>query len=266
MTLDLGLKNKVVMITGGAEGIDGAISEACLREGAIPVIVNADSPAVQKFAEKLRAQGSRFELLTMYLDSPETCQAAVEEALRRCGRIDALVNNAGVNDKVGLETGDPQLFLHSIKSNLWHYYAMAHYALPSLKESKGAIVNIASKTAVTGQGGTSGYAAAKGGTLALTREWAVELLPYGIRVNAIVPSEVATPQYNRWIATFPEPEAKLRSIVEKIPLEQRMTEPTEIASMALFLLSSQSSHTTGQHLYVDGGYVHLDRAICEAHN
>lgn len=261
--MDLGLKDKVIVITGGAEGIGGAISETCLREEAIPVIVNADSPAVQTFGQKLRDRGARFELLTLYLDGPEACKAAVDETLRRCGRIDALVNNAGVNDKVGLESGTPEEFLTSVKRNLWHYYSMAHYALPALKKSQGSIVNIASKTAITGQGGTSGYAASKGGELALTREWAVELLPYGIRVNAIVPSEVNTPLYQRWIATFPNSEEKLRSITSKIPLGQRLTEPTEIASMALFLLSSQSSHTTGQLIFVDGGYVHLDRALPE---
>lgn len=261
ITLDLGLKDKVVLITGGAEGIGAAISRACIREGAIPVIVNSDSPAVQAFARDLRSEGARFELLPIHLDGPETCKAAVEEAMQRCGSIDALVNNAGVNDKVGLEHGDPERFMQSIHRNLWHYYSMAHFALPSLKKSKGVIVNIASKTAVTGQGGTSGYTAAKGGVLALTREWALELLPYGIRVNAVVPSEVATPQYQRWLGTFADPEAKLRSIVEKIPLGQRMTQPEEIASTVVFLLSSQSSHTTGQHIYVDGGYVHLDRAI-----
>lgn len=255
------MKDKIVVITGGAEGIGGAISEVCVREGAIPVIVNSDSPAVQALAQKLRDQGVRFELLTMLLDQPEDCKSAVEQILQRCGRMDALVNNAGVNDKVGLESGDPDRFLASVKSNLWHYYAMAHYALPSLKDTRGSILNIASKTALTGQGGTSGYAAAKGGVLALTREWAVELLPYGIRVNAIVPSEVMTPQYSRWIATFPESNEKLRSIVAKIPLDERMTEPSEIASTAAFLLSQVSSHTTGQHVFVDGGYVHLDRAI-----
>jgi L-fucose dehydrogenase len=259
--VDLGLKDKVVLITGGAEGIGAAITEACIREGAHPVIVNADSPATQQFAAKLQAQGAAFELLARYLSTPDDCRAAVEDALLRCGRIDALVNNAGVNDKVGLESGNPHEFLRSIEKNLWHYYAMAHYALPALKQARGTILNIASKTALTGQGGTSGYAAAKGGQLALTREWAVELLPYGMRVNAIVPSEVATPQYQRWIETFPDAEAKMQSILSKIPLEQRMTYPEEIAAMAVFLLSPQSGHTTGQHVFVDGGYVHLDRAI-----
>lgn len=260
--MDLQLKDKVVVITGGAEGIGAAISEACVAEGATPVMVNRDSEAVQDFAAKLRGTGrSRCELITMDLQGPETCKEAVEEVLRRCGRIDGLVNNAGANDKVGLESGTPQEFIDSIHRNLWHYYSMTHYALPALKAARGAVVNISSKTAVTGQGGTSGYAAAKGAQLALAREWAVELLPYGIRVNAVVPAEVMTPLYRRWVSTFPNPEEKLRSIKAKIPLEQRMTEPAEIASMVVFLLSAKSSHTTGQHLHVDGGYVHLDRAM-----
>ncbi len=259
--MDLGLKEKIILITGGAEGIGAAISQACIAEGAVPCIVTRDSDAVQAFAKRLRAKGERFELIAKELDSPQSCQQAIEAALQRCHRIDALVNNAGVNDKVGLESGSPEQFLLSIQRNLWHYYSMAHYALPSLKTARGSIVNIASKTAITGQGGTSGYAAAKGGQLALTREWAVELLPFGIRVNAIVPSEVMTPLYRSWLNTFPDPEHKLRSISGKIPLGRRMTEPGEIAGMALFLLSGQASHITGQHLYVDGGYVHLDRAL-----
>ncbi len=259
--MDLQLKDKVVLITGGAQGIGAAISEACAAEGAVPAIVDRDREAAQGFAERLRAAGRRCELLAMELLEPKGCKQAVEETLRRCGRIDALVNNAGANDKVGLESGTPQEFMESIHRNLWHYYSMTHYALPALKAAHGAIVNISSKTAVTGQGGTSAYAAAKGAQLALTREWAVELLPYGIRVNAVVPAEVMTPLYKRWIATFPNPEEKLRAITAKIPLGKRMTEAAEIANMVVFLLSDKSGHTTGQHLFVDGGYVHLDRAL-----
>jgi L-fucose dehydrogenase len=125
----------------------------------------------------------------------------------------------------------------------------------------GAIVNIGSKTAETGQGGTSAYAAANGGRNALTREWAVELLKYGIRVNAVIVAESYTPLYDRWIKTFPDPEKQLETITSRIPLEKRMTTPEEIANMVAFLLSERSSHTTGQLIHVDGGYVHLDRAI-----
>jgi L-fucose dehydrogenase len=259
--LDLQLKDKVVLITGGARGIGAAISEACLAEGAMVVMVNRDSEEAQSFAARLRKEGKPCELLPIELHGPETCKNAVDQTLRLWGRIDALVNNAGSNDKIGLESGTPQEFIDSVHRNLWHYYSMTHYALASLKTARGAIVNISSKTAVTGQGGTSGYAAAKGAQLALTREWAVELLPYGIRVNAIVPSEVMTPLYRRWLSTFPNADEKLRTITQRIPLGQRMTEAAEIANMAVFLLSEKSGHTTGQHLYVDGGYVHLDRAL-----
>jgi L-fucose dehydrogenase len=139
---------------------------------------------------------------------------------------------------------------------------MAHYALPMLKESKGSIVNISSKVALTGQGGTSAYAAAKGAQLALTREWAAELLPFGVRVNSVLPAEVMTPLYRRWIDTREDPEAELRKITARIPLGHRMTEASEIASMTVFLLSpAQSGHTTAQHIIVDGGYTHLDRTL-----
>jgi L-fucose dehydrogenase len=165
---------------------------------------------------------------------------------------------------VGLENGSYEAFIASLHKNLIHYYLLAKYALPALIKAKGAIVNISSKTAETGQGGTSAYAAANGGRNALTREWAVELLKYGIRVNAIIVSECWTPLYEKWIETLPNPKEKLDSIVAKIPLENRMTTAEEIANTTAFLLSSKSSHTTGQLIHVDGGYVHLDRALANA--
>src|SRR5690348_13600656 len=181
--------------------------------------------------------------------------------MARRGRIDALVNNAGFNDKVGLEAGSPAAFQRSVESGLMHYYSMTHYALPALKAVRGVVVNISSKTAVTGQGGTSGYIAAKAAQLGLTREWACELLPYGIRVNAVVPAEVTTPQYQDWLAKQPDPEAARKAIADKVPLERRFTTPEEIANTVVFLLSPRSSHTTGQYVFVDGGYTHLDRAL-----
>jgi L-fucose dehydrogenase len=259
--MDMGLDGRVIIVTGGGMGIGGAISLGCAAEGAVPVIVNPDGAPIRETLAQLEARGSRYGHLDMWLKTPEDCEAAVARTLERFGRIDGLVNNIGINDGVGLEHGTPAAFMRSIESNLWHFYCMAHYALPALIQSRGSIVNIASKVAVTGQGGTSGYAAAKGGVLALTREWAVELVKYGIRVNAVVPSEVKTPAYDTWLTTFANPEEKLAGIVKNIPFETRMTTPAEIAANVVFLLSAQSSHTTGQQLFVDGGYVHLDRAL-----
>jgi len=259
--MDLQLKDKVVLITGGAKGIGAAITRGCVREGAIPVFVDKDEAAGTQLASELRQAGARGEFVRADLVRVESCSAAVEETLRKFGRLDVLVNNVGVNDNVGLEHGSPEKYLRSLQLNLLHYYNMAHYALPALKKAQGCIVNIASKVAMTGQGGTSGYASAKGAILSLTREWAAELLPYGIRVNAIVPAEVDTPLYKQWLSTFPNPEEKRKQIVAKIPLGKRMTRPEEIAAMVLFLISAQASHITGQHVFVDGGYVHLDRAL-----
>ena len=180
------------------------------------------------------------------------------------GEIHGLVNNAGVNDGVGLEHGNYEAFIASLHKNLIHYYLLAHYSLPALKKTKGSIVNISSKTAETGQGNTSAYAASNGGRNALTREWAVELLKYDIRVNAVVVAECWTPLYEKWISTLPDPQKKLNEITAKIPLENRMTTADEIANTVAFLLSEKSSHTTGQLIHVDGGYVHLDRALANA--
>lgn len=259
--MDLELKDKVIIVTGGAKGIGAAIVRACATEGAVPVIVGRDAAAGEEIQKDVKSRGGRCGLITVELGSAESCQKAVSKTMAEFGRLDGLVNNAGRNDKVGLEVGSPEEYVASLNRNLVHYYSMAHYALPHLKRAKGSIVNVGSKTAVTGQGSTSGYASSKGAIMALTREWAVELLPYGIRVNTVIPAEVMTPLYRSWLDTFPEPEQKLKLILSKIPLEKRMTTSEEIASMVVFLLSSKSSHTTGQHLFVDGGYVHLDRAL-----
>ena len=254
--MNLNLSNKVILISGGAKGIGGAISKGLIAEGAIPVMID---PSEKEGAE-IPALGKAFQIPVRLFDAADS-ENVVKITLEKYGRIDGLVNNAGANDSVGLEKGSPEAFEKSVAKNLNHYYHLAHYALPSLKKSKGSIVNISSKTAVTGQGGTSGYTAAKGAQLSLTREWAVELLPYEITVNAVIPAEVYTPLYENWINTFDDPQAKLASSTAKIPLGKRMTKPEEIAAMAIFLLSDQARHITGQHLYVDGGYTHLDRSL-----
>jgi L-fucose dehydrogenase len=259
--MDLQLKDKVVLITGGAKGIGEAIARGCAREGAIPVFVDKDIEAGNRLQSEFASAGARSAFHCVDVLPAENCRAIVEQTLQEFDKLDVLVNNVGANDNVGLETGSPEKYVSSLRLNLFHYYNMAHYALPALKKSQGCILNIASKVAVTGQGGTSGYTSAKGAILSLTRDWAAELLPCGIRVNALVPAEVITPLYKQWVSTFPNPEEKLAHIVSKIPLGKRMTQPHEIAAMVLFLISPQASHITGQHVFVDGGYTHLDRAL-----
>ncbi|GEP93791.1 L-fucose dehydrogenase [Chitinophaga cymbidii] len=259
--MDLGLQDKVVIVTGGAKGIGEAISRLIAAEGGIVVIAGRNEADNEKTVSAIRNAGGKASSVQAELGKVEDCKKVIDAAVKEYGRIDALVNNAGANDGVGLESGSPEKFMASLQNNLSHYYNLAHYALPHLKAAKGNIVNIGSKVAATGQGNTSGYAASKGAINALTREWAVELLPFSIRVNTVIPAEVWTPLYETWIQSLPNPEEKLASIVSKIPLEQRMTTSEEIAGMTVFLLSARSSHTTGQIVYVDGGYTHLDRSI-----
>ena len=259
--MDLHLKNKIIIVTGGSKGIGWGIVQSLAAEGATPIIIGRKKEDVLSAVEKIKESGGNASFAIAELTDPEQCKSAVSSVVEEFGCIDGLVNNAGVNDGVGLEKGNYSDFIRSIERNVGHYYTMAHLVLPYLKEVKGAIVNIGSKTSVTGQGGTSGYAAANGGRNALTREWAVELLPYSIRVNAVIVAECFTPLYDRWIKTFNNPEDKLARITEKIPLENRMTTSKEIADTVAFLLSDKSSHTTGQLIFVDGGYTHLDRAL-----
>jgi L-fucose dehydrogenase len=178
--MDLQLKDKVVIVTGGAKGIGEAIVRLLAKEGATPVIVGRNEADNQRLADDIIAQGGNVFQLAAELTHPSASEEAIKIVLEKYGRIDGLVNNAGVNDGVGLESGNYESFVESLHKNVIHYYLMAHHALPALKKSKGAIVNIGSKVADTGQGGTSAYAASNGGRNALTREWAVELLPYGI--------------------------------------------------------------------------------------
>lgn len=254
--MDLGLKDNVIIVTGGAKGIGEGITRLLAKEGAIPVIIGRNEKDNISLIKEI---GTGFQV-SAELSNPAACKEAVEKVLQEFGKIDGVINNAGINDGVSLEHGNYKDFIQSLHNNVIHYYLIVQSTLPALKKSKGSIVNISSKVAETGQGGTSGYAAANGGRNALTREWAVELLKYGIRVNAVIVAECYTPLYDKWIKTLENPEETLKKITERIPLEKRMTTAEEIANMAVFLLSKKSSHTTGQLIHVDGGYVHLDRA------
>jgi len=257
--MDLGLKDKVVIVTGGASGIGGAITQGLADEGAVPVILARRAPDPGFLAAvQAKSPGAGFVLAELSQDAQ--VREAVAQVHARWGQVYGLVNNAGCNDGVGLEAG-PEAFRASLDGNLIHYYTLAHLLLGDLKALKGAIVNISSKTAVTGQGRTSAYVAAKAAQLGLTREWAAALAGDGVRVNAVIPAEVMTPLYDRWLDSLPDRKTQLAEIIARIPLEARMTKDTEIADTVVFALSPRAGHTTGQWLFVDGGYTHLDRAL-----
>jgi len=263
--MNLELQDKVAIVTGGAKGIGAATVRAFAAEGARVVVVDRDAQTGAALAGELNSSTRKALFLQADLCRPSHCRKVVQTALRRWGRVDVLVNNAGFNDGVWL--GPPlSEFIGSLERNLFHAYELTRLCAPHLKVSRGAVVNVSSKVSVTGQGGTSGYAAAKGALNALTREWALALAADGVRVNTVLPAECLTDQYERWFASQARP-AKTRAAIERmIPLEQRMTMPREVADMIVFLASARASHVTGQLIFVDGGYTHLDRAFGHAHS
>ncbi len=260
--MNLNLKDKVVVITGAA-GVEGSIGETILQqlvnEGAIPAILDRNARGFQ-YVKKIQAKGIDAIFCQTDVTNPNEIENSIKMITKKYASIDVVINNVGVNDGVGLDATYEE-FMNSLKLNLVSYFLVVKHALPYLKKSKGNILNVGSKVALTGQGATSGYAASKGGVLGLTREWAVDLIKFGIRSNAIIIAESWTPAYDTWIRTLENGAEKLKEIVKKIPLEHRMTTPLEIASTCLFTISEKSSHTTGQFIFVDGGYVHLDRSL-----
>lgn len=260
--MNLNLNDKIILVTGSA-GNPGSIGHTIVfslaKEGAVPVLIDRNKRGFE-YEKQLRSQGIDVSFFQTDLSDAEQIEKAIAKVQQKYGRIDAVINNVGVNDGVSLQSSIDD-FMNSLKLNLVSFFAVVKYALPLLKESKGAILNVGSKVALTGQGGTSGYAAAKGGVLGLTREWAVDLIKYGIRCNALIIAESYTPAYEDWIETLDNGQEKLKAIKNCIPLENRMTTPAEIADTILFVISKRSSHTTGQFIFVDGGYVHLDRAL-----
>ncbi|HEX3656185.1 MAG TPA: SDR family oxidoreductase [Pirellulales bacterium] len=262
--MHLDLKNRVVIVSGGARGIGAACCAAFVDEGARVVLADRDEAATAAFAQHLRERGGIVEPVVADLQDAAACRRVVEQAVATFGQIDVLVNNAGFNDALGLDQ-PPECFARSVLSNLLHAYALAHYSVPLLRKSRGAIVNVSSKVSVTGQGATSGYAAAKGAINALTREWAVALAADGVRVNCVLPAECLTDQYQRWFDSQPDPQAAEQAVARLVPLGRRLTTAEEVAAMIVFLASPRSSHTTGQLVFVDGGYTHLDRAASHEH-
>jgi len=259
--MNLSLSDKVFLISGGASGIGAAISKSLLLESARPVIL--DKAPFQNCDPELHTavEDGRADYHEVDLCEPDAVKKAIGDIVTSTGRIDGVINNAGVNDSVGLDKSSAD-FEASLQRNLVQCFSLVHHALSELKKTKGTILNIGSKVYTTGQGGTSGYAAAKGGLASLTREWALDLAPFSIRCNAVIPAEVWTQMYADWLGSREDSEEAKKAIESRIPLEQRFTTPEEIADMSVFLLSEKSSHTTGQIIHVDGGYTHLDRAFC----
>ncbi len=260
--MNLHLENKVIIVTGGAQGIGRSIVARFVEEGAQVCIIDRQSQTEFSPTTSSASIHKQVDYYCAEIIDEQRIQEIISEIVTKHKRIDVIVNNAGKNDAVGIRHA-PAQFRDSLNQNLVSTFVLLHYALDALIDSRGCIVNIGSKCSVTGQGGTSGYAASKGALNALTREWALDLARFGIRVNCVIPAEVITPLYEDWLSKTPDPVKARQQLNETIPLERRTTTTEEVADMVVFVASNRSSHTTGQLLFVDGGYVHLDRACTQ---
>ncbi len=258
--MDLYLKDKVIIVTGGASEIGESIVRKLAIEGAIACIIDSNEKTTLEVVNKIEDEGQKVSYVLADLTQGDSLKKAIDQIVLEFGRIDGLVNNASLNDGVGLEQGSYQMFIESLDKNIRHYYTMGLFALPYLKASNGRIVNICLNVAGASQGGTSGYAAANGAGIGLTSDFVAEFLPFGIRVYAVVAAECRLPQYG-WLNQKQHPEEILKKNTSRILLDERMMTVKKIAEMTIFLLSQKSNIVSGQNVFVDASYVHLDKAL-----
>jgi NAD(P)-dependent dehydrogenase (short-subunit alcohol dehydrogenase family) len=241
--------DKVVLVTGGAQGIGKGIAEAVLAAGASVVIGDTDAEAGKACMAEWNA-GARAVFVVLDVSKEASVKRFVETARRRFGRIDGLVNNAGIAqpDNGPVESLEWSEWKRRIDTNLGGTFLCSKHALPLLRKSKGAIVNIASSRAHQSEPDTEAYAASKGGIIALTHALAVSAGP--VRVNAINPGWIVV---DDWKKPSQRSAPHLSAADHGQHLVGRAGVPQDIAALALFLLSSQAGFITGENFTVDGG-------------
>jgi L-fucose dehydrogenase len=247
-------EQRVVIVTGGAKGIGAGCARVFCREGGRVAVLDRDAVTGTATVAELNATGPGEALFAVCdVSRADQLRAAIERVAAHWGRIDCLINNAGVHppatsiDETTLESLEDLLRINFVSS-----FAGAKFALPHLRKTRGTIVNISSMTAVLGQDRSSAYASTKAAQVGLTKALAVELGREGIRVNAILPSNIDTPLMHEWAATLDDPQSALNRVAQ-LQVFGRMGTPEEIGRVALFLATDDSSFLTGQAIEAEGG-------------
>lgn len=247
-------QNRVVIVTGGSKGIGAGCVRVFAAEGGSVAILDLDEGAGGRLADELSALSrGRVRCYGCDVSDGGALAAAIEAVVRDFGRLDCLINNAGIHppamsiDETSLESVERLMRINFLSS-----FAGAKFAAPHLRKTKGTIVNMSSMTAVLGQEKSAAYSASKGAQLSLTKALALELGRDGIRVNAVLPSNVDTPLMREWAATLDDPESALER-VSQMQVFGRMAAPEEIGRVCLFLATEDSSFVTGQGIEVEGG-------------
>jgi 3-oxoacyl-[acyl-carrier protein] reductase len=241
----------VTLITGASTGIGAATALAFAAEGSqVAVHYNSSADAAKKVAGAIESSGGKAWLFQADLSKAAACRKLIADVLKTCGRIDALINNAGslLDRKLLLEVTD-EFWQQVLDVNLNSVFWMTQAVVPHMIErGSGAIVNVSSIAGRNGGGpGATHYAASKGAVTTMTKGYARELIPHGIRVNAVNPGVILTPFHER----FSTPE-RLKAMVATIP-QGRAGKPEEIAAPIVFLASGAASYIVGESLEINGG-------------
>jgi len=247
-------KDRAVVVTGASKGIGAGCARVFCSEGGLVALCDIDAAVGQRLATELAAAGpGRAVFVRCDVRDATQIQSAIDQTLQHFGRLDCLINNAGIHPPAmridETSVADVEALL---RVNFLSTFAASKFAAPHLRVTRGTIVNISSMTAVLGQEQSAAYSASKGAQLSLTKALALELGRDGIRVNAVLPSNVDTPLMRDWAATLPDPESALQRVAA-LQVLGRMAQPEEIGRVCLFLATDDSSFVTGQGIEVEGG-------------
>ncbi len=242
-------RDKVVIVTGGGQGLGEAFCKGFGREGARVVIVERSEETGRAVEAAIKEQGGQALFIPTDVSSRDQVQRVVDIVVERFGRIDVLVNNAGVHTGGPFWEETEEAWQLMFKVNVMGVVLMSQAVVPvMMKQRKGKIINVSSKAAIVGEPNHAAYSASKGAVLALTRAMAVELAPYGINVNAICPGTTLTPLGRSALA---DPVTR-KALESGIPLG-RLGQPEDHVGSVFFLASEESDWCTGQSIIVDGG-------------
>ena len=247
-------KDRVVIVTGGSKGIGEGCARVFCREGGLVSILSRGPEAGTQLAAELNSRGpGQAIFIPCDVGRHLQLQAAIESTVEHFGRLDCIINNAGQHPPaMTIDETSVEFMEDLMRVNYISTFAGARYAVPHLRKSRGTIVNISSMTAVLGQEHSAAYCATKGAQVSLTRSLAIELGREGIRVNAILPSNIDTPLMRDWASTLPDPASALKR-VSSMQVFGRMGTIAEMGEIALFLACDDSSFITGQAIEAEGG-------------